>query len=54
MKLIRKIKKYLFCRHVFYCSDCKFTLRINAKELEYARPWGGPYCPKCGEKIQKK
>ncbi|MGM0145733.1 hypothetical protein IGJ94_002300 [Enterococcus sp. AZ153] len=54
MRLRQKLKEYLFYRHVFYCPDCRYTLRFNNNLLQQYHPWDGPYCPKCGEKIQKK
>ncbi|MGL9893013.1 hypothetical protein IGK77_001181 [Enterococcus sp. DIV0806c] len=53
MKLRQKIKEYLFYRHVFNCPDWRYTLRFNNNLLQQCHPWDGPYCPKCGEKIQK-
>ncbi|MGL9742782.1 hypothetical protein IGK23_002280 [Enterococcus sp. DIV1368c] len=47
MKLRQKIKEYLFYRHVFYCPDCRHTLRLNNKLLQQCHPWDGPYCPDC-------
>lgn len=49
-KQLKRIRRFITCRNVFYCNDCDETLRMNNKEVTLADFYNGPYCPKCGKK----